>query len=386
MASGPFVLDQGRADPRLADLLAGYPAGLFDDRLYQSITWANDYTAGLVAATLADLGIADVPTDLDAAAACCRHRGFAGRFAPTLAWMGRFRQGAGSIERPPLDRLRAAGVAIDCGNSRSAALLEAAAAAHPPVARGEATGEDLLLGPATVPLWLDYFDNANPLYAANNRVAAIAARDRLAGRGNLRILELGAGAGSATEALLEELDARGGGGGIERYVVTEPSAFFRRRGQRRLAVRWPVLTFKSLDIDRPWSDQGLSDCRFDLVFAVNVLHVATDLAFTLAEIKASLDPGGWLVAGECLRPFAAHPVWIEYIFRLLESFNRQHPAEEGMTDIGFLTAEAWSLLVQRAGFADIQIVPDHRRIRTILPQFLVGAVCAQGSPAIEGGL
>ena len=70
------------------------------------------------------------------------------------------------------------------------------------VATGEKSGDHNLLGPQGVPLWLNYFNNDNLTYAVNNWVGAAAAADRLSSRPTLRVLEIGAGTGSATEILL----------------------------------------------------------------------------------------------------------------------------------------------------------------------------------------
>ncbi len=247
------------------------------------------------------------------------------------------------------------------------------------LARGETDSRDALLGSGEIGLWLDYFANNNPLYAANNRVSAFAAADRLSELDELSILELGAGAGSGTEALLAEFGDRGWTRRVTRYVVSEPSAFFRRLGKRRLAMRAErsVLSFKSLDIDRSWADQGVAGASFDLVFAVNVLHVARDLIFSLREARRHLRPGGWLVAGECLRPFPGYPVYIEFVFRLLDSFLDVRTLPEIRPEAGFLTPEAWQRALSIAGFAEIEIVPDHGRIREIEPRFFLGALCAR---------
>src|SRR6266581_2230599 len=100
------------------------------------------------------------------------------------------------------------------------------------VAHGEQTGDHSLFGPEGVSLWLNYFNNNNLTYAVNNWVSAIDAADRISTGPRLRILEVGAGAGSASETLLRCLDDRGLLPQIERYIVTEPNAFFRRRAQR----------------------------------------------------------------------------------------------------------------------------------------------------------
>jgi len=47
---------------------------------------------------------------------------------------------------------------------------------------------------------------------------------------------------------------------------------------------------------------------------------------------------------------------------------------------GFLTPEQWQGAMHAAGFIDVQIFPDIRRLRTEFPDFCVAAVSA-GRPA-----
>lgn len=382
-------------DPRLAPLLAAFPDGLFNDQLWQSFAWADRYVDALVLDVLANLGLMAHLESWQSAAELCASGGLVADFAPRATWLLDRLAVAGllSIEgkrekpryrliiAPPsmdIASLRAAGLAIDAGNAATAALLEAAGAAWLQLARDGTSGEDALLGAGDIGLWLDYFANSNTLYAANNRLSAIAAIDHLARATELSILELGAGAGSGTEALLEEIADRGWTDRLARYVVSEPSAFFRRRGQRRLSRRpeRPVLNFGDLDIDRPWVEQGMSGA-FDLIFAVNVLHVADDLVFSLREARSHLREGGWLVAGECLRPVPEYPVYIEFVFRLFDDFVQVQLVPELRPEPGFLTPEAWQQALFSAGFTKVEVVPDHGRIREIEPRFSLGALCAR---------
>jgi SAM-dependent methyltransferase len=235
------------------------------------------------------------------------------------------------------------------------------------------------LAPEHINLWLAYFNNGHPLYALNNRVSAIAAAERLAGERPLRILEIGAGAGSGTECLLHELACCGLLDHAERFLVTEPSAFLRRRGARSLSASYPdvPLEFAALDIDESWATQGAPRGAFDLVFGVNVLHVATDLPFTLSEVRAALAPGGWLVAGECLRPYPHYPIYIELVFQILDSFVDVVTDPELRPRPGFLTPEEWRRLLVQAGFGRIELSPDHIATREIYPKLFVGALCAR---------
>ncbi|MFO1429417.1 MAG: class I SAM-dependent methyltransferase [Candidatus Competibacteraceae bacterium] len=382
-------------DSRLAELLADYPGTLFSPTLYRSIELVERYSLDLAIAIIDRLGVATELEDWRSAAGICRRLNFDPLFQRPLAWLlerlafahllatrqeegGCCYRRANSWYRPELERLRDIGLAIDPANAATLDLLDAAAAAYPAVARG-GSGEEALLGSGNMALWLAYFHNANPLYAVNNWVSAIAAARRLVEKSRLRILEVGAGAGSGTEALLRTLNERCPDCRIERYLVTEPSPFLRRRAERLLTAEYRALPLKfaPLDMNQSWTDQGVAGGSFDLIYAVNTLHVAADLPFSLRQMQASLAEDGCLVVGECLRPFPEQPVYIELVFQLLASFTRVTTDPIRRPNPGFLTAEQWRRLLLEAGFNPVEVTPDQERIREIYPRLFVGAVCGR---------
>ena len=282
---------------------------------------------------------------------------------------------------PDLKHFRALGLNIDPANAATLDLLDHAASLYPAVARGGQGGDHNLLGPQGVPLWLNYFHNDNSTYAVNNWVGAMLAADRLATRPTLRILELGAGTGSASEILLQLLTERGLLPRVERYVVTEPNAYFRRCSQRKLTARHPDLPLEwaPLDVDLPWNTQGITSGEFDLVYAVNVMHISKNLLFSLNEARSALAPGGWLVIGECVRLYDHQPIYPELMFQILESFTNVEIDPEVRPNPGFLTAEQWRRAFSRTGFNHTKIAPDIDRIREIYPHFFTCAISGQNT-------
>lgn len=251
-------------------------------------------------------------------------------------------------------------------------LVDAAATAYPRVLGGETTGEEALL--ARLALWLAYFSNRHGYYALNNHVAARAAAKRL-GAG-AHVLELGAGLGSATEALLARCD---GGAALATYAVTEPQPFFRRRATRTLTADFPSapLAFDDLDLNQPWAAQGIAPGSRTLVWGVNVFHLAVDLDVVLAEAHAALAPGGWLVVGEGMRPAPGVPVGAELPFQLLSAWRAVRLDPVARPEPGFLTAAHWATALARAGFADVALEPDVATLAALQPNFYAAAVCGR---------
>jgi SAM-dependent methyltransferase len=166
---------------------------------------------------------------------------------------------------------------------------------------------------------------------------------------------------------------------VERYLVTEPNAFFLRCGQRKLARQYPNLSLEwaALNLDLPWSTQGINPGEFDLVYAVNVMHISRNLLFSLNEARSALASDGWLVIGECLRPYFNQPIYPELMFQILESFTNVQTDPEVRPNPGFLTAEQWRCAFTRAGFQRVEVAPDIDRIREIYRHFFTGAICGQ---------
>ncbi len=257
-------------------------------------------------------------------------------------------------------------------------LAETAAREYPAFLRGERSGEEILFAPARLPLWTGYFSNDNPLYAVNNRVGAIALEAWLPA-GEIRILELGGGLGSGAAAALERLAAAGGASTVRAYRFTELVPAFLRRAQRHLLDRLAGVTdlsFATLDMNRPFGEQGAGEASVAVVYAVNTLHVAHDLAFTLAEVRRVLEPGGRLVVSECVRPVAGQTIYPEFVFNLLETFRAPRLEPGWRPNGGFLTPGQWTAALETAGFADVRVLPDIARVREVFPTFYAAALGA----------
>ena len=257
-------------------------------------------------------------------------------------------------------------------------LAEAVAQDYPAFLRGEAVGEEVLFSPRRLRLWIDYFSNANALYAISNYVGAVAVAAWLPRAGGV-ILEVGGGLASGALAVLDRLEAAGRLGEIGEYRFTELVPAFLRRGQQTLQARYanPVwLRFGALDMNRPFAEQGVRPASVSVVYAVNALHVAHDFDFTLGEVIRALEPGGRLIVSECVRPHAWQTIYAEFIFNLMETFRapRLHPVYRPAG--GFLTAEQWRGAIEAAGFADVRFLPDILRVRERVPDFYVAAIGA----------
>ena len=376
------VIPAGDTADRRPEVLPPGVLELFDDRFVRSWDLYEEYTHRQAAQVARDLGLRhgdsrrpeelarDLGLDID-------------RTRPVLEWIvamlsddddGITIDGVGDPEA-----VRSRQSAHDPNAAPSYDLAGHAAAACAAVLRGETTGEEVLLAPDRVGAWGAYFSNRNPLYAINNRVGALGCLE-WAPSGPLRVLELGGGLGSGAEALLEALADHGRLADVASYRFTDLSVPFVRRGIRGLQAQWGDrvrLMGGRLDVDRPFADQGVEAGSVDLLFAVNTLHVAHDLAATLREVHRALAPGGALVLGECVRPFAGQPVAPELIFNLLDSFRAPKLDPEWRPNGGFLTADQWAAGFRSVGLEPLGTLPNMHRVREHYPSFVVAAVGAR---------
>jgi len=384
------------SDPRLAEYLKDYPSPVFSEQLYQSIELLERYSVEMAIDLAHRLNVVDHLSQWRSVDDLCRLLSFQPSFKFALQWIlerlaeidcveartdgnTRLYRLQHTLRKPSLENLRAAALKIDPANAATLDLLDHAASLYPAVAIGEQSGDRNLLGPQGVPLWLNYFHNDNLSYAVNNWVGAALAAERVSNQRALRILEVGAGPGSGSEILLRLFDERGLLPRVERYLITEPNAFFLRCGQRKLARQYPDLPLEwgALNLDLPWNTQGITPGQFDLIYAVNVMHISKDLLFSLNEARSALASDGWLVIGECLRPYFNQPIYPELMFQILESFTNVRTDPEIRPNPGFLTAEHWRRAFTRAGFQCAEVAPNIDRIREIYPHFFTGAVCGQ---------
>jgi SAM-dependent methyltransferase len=389
----PLISKRSGTDRR-ADLLPPELLPLFGDGFVGSWDLLGEYVARLACTILRTTGLdrefdqettvsdAIARAGLDASVAAVPTRWL----AETLAGRGWMAKVAAEGEETayrlpkPFTALDAAQVEVaqeahDATCLPSYTIAAMAAEHYPAVLRGETTGEQALFGPEGISAWVKYFSNANPLYAISNRVGAIAVEQAWAGDG--AILELGGGLGSGAQALLEQLQQSGRK--IARYRFTEVSALFMKRAERVLS-RWREacgIDFTPLDIDHPFAEAGVMPGEHAVVYAVNVLHVARDLAATLREVRTSLKPHGALVISECVRPFAGVPLPVELAFNLLKSFREPLLVPAWRPNGGFLTPEQWTLALQSNGFTDVRVFPDIAAIRDDYPTFAVAAIVAR---------
>ncbi|WP_143663310.1 methyltransferase, partial [Streptomyces bobili] len=162
----------------------------------------------------------------------------------------------------------------------------------------------------------------------------------------VRILEIGAGTGGTTAAVLDALAPYGDG--IE-YVFTDVSAAFVRKARNRFGAQYPFARFEVLDIEADPAGQGLTPGALDVVLATNVLHATRRLSDTLTRAKRLLRRGGALLLVEGTR--ARHQLAL--VFGLTAGWWLFSDPDQRMLRSPLASERQWRDALAACGFTDI---------------------------------
>lgn len=159
---------------------------------------------------------------------------------------------------------------------------------------------------------------------------------------NLRILEIGGGTGIATVELLPVLASR-----QTSYTFTDLGSFFVNEARKKFRS-YPFVQYGLLDIECPPQEQGYESHSFDVVVAVNVLHVTRNISEALDHVRSLLTPGGFLLLWEITEPKPELDMIDGLLMNPIED-------EKGSRNMGnpFLSKEQWQEALKLHGFAKV---------------------------------
>ncbi|MDE2945317.1 MAG: SDR family NAD(P)-dependent oxidoreductase [Gemmatimonadota bacterium] len=249
-----------------------------------------------------------LPRDLDEFAT-----GMAGRYAHGVTEVGLFRRSGEALA----DALR--------GEADPLTLL---------FSSGEPTAADLYL--------------KAPVARAANEMLAEAVRAQVAalpdGR-RLRVIEVGAGTGSATASVLPELPE-----GRFDYVYTDISAGFFAEAEARFGDGGGCIEYRPLDVEKDPIAQGFDAHGYDLMIASNVLHATRYLEETLGHCRDLMAPSGQLVALENLTGLG----WMDLTFGQLDGWWRF--ADDYRPHHALAGPGVWRQALGDAGFEAVEVL------------------------------
>ena len=225
-------------------------------------------------------------------------------------------------------------------------LFRRCGAGLPDVLRGRADPLTLLFS-SGYPTPADLYLKA-PIALAANRLLRDAVRALLAGLPGgrrLRVIEVGAGTGSATASVLPELPE----GGFD-YMYTDISAGFFAEAESRFGDAGGCIEYRPLDIEKDPVAQGFDAHAYDLIIASNVLHATRYLDETLGHCLTLLAPSGQMVALENLRGQG----WMDLTFGQLDGWWRF--ADDYRPHHALASPDVWRRALGDAGFEAAEVL------------------------------
>ncbi|KAI5786964.1 hypothetical protein DFH27DRAFT_518306 [Peziza echinospora] len=168
----------------------------------------------------------------------------------------------------------------------------------------------------------------------------------------MKVLEIGAGTGGATQIMLDAL------GGRERlfrrygeYVFTDVSKGFLGSAGERFreygGVRYGVL-----DVEVDPEEQGFEVGGYDLVVSSNCLHATSNINNTIANVRKLLKPDGYLLILEVTEDTFSGSL----LYGALPSYWCS--IQDGRIDHPFLSKAKWHTVFMNNGFSGLDIALD----------------------------
>lgn len=165
---------------------------------------------------------------------------------------------------------------------------------------------------------------------------------------HLRILEIGAGTGGTTAAILEYLKGANDRFMFGQYCYTDISAAM-FIGPKERFRHVPNMEFAVLDITKDPAEQGFgAERKFDLVIATNVLHATPSIQASLANVRKLLASDGRLFLTE-LTPVTQ---LVSYIFGLFPGW--WDGEADGRVDEPYISPDRWEKELTAAGFDGLE--------------------------------
>jgi ubiquinone/menaquinone biosynthesis C-methylase UbiE len=172
-----------------------------------------------------------------------------------------------------------------------------------------------------------------------------------------KVLEIGAGTGGATTAVLEGFGIRGDGTGsiLGHYTFTDILPGFFEAARSKFAAWSSLMDFKKLDIEVNPLEQGFTNGTYDLIMAASCLNCTKNLNTTMLHVRQLLRPGGTLLLIEA----TADRLESQLISGTLPGWWLAEEPERQMSPNAPL--KMWEQVLRETGFTGLDFnVPDYQ--------------------------
>ena len=196
---------------------------------------------------------------------------------------------------------------------------------------------------------------------------------------DLYILEVGAGTGSSTAAVVDSLSSIATEGqittsSINTYTFTDISSAFFEKAKEKFKQYRDIMEFKTLDAEKDVVKQGFKLATYDFIVAGNVVHATADLRRTLGNLRQLLKPGGKLILHEGVR---------QDLFWSPLAFGQLHGWWLGVEPIRqwspWITVTQWDTVLKDSGFTGIDLNLQDRQDSDLHTQSLMIATAVEST-------
>ena len=163
----------------------------------------------------------------------------------------------------------------------------------------------------------------------------------------IRVLEIGAGTGGMTQAILPILPSE-----RTEYVFTDLSHMFLLKAQQRFA-KFPFVQYKIMDIEQNPEEQGFDLNTFDIIIASDVIHATRNLSVSLGHAQQLLASEGVLVMLEVTNS----PVYLDFIFGMTEGWWLYEDLDI-RTEHATMSSDKWKAVLESNGYSDVACYSD----------------------------
>ncbi|MGK7914023.1 MAG: SDR family NAD(P)-dependent oxidoreductase [Prochloraceae cyanobacterium] len=165
----------------------------------------------------------------------------------------------------------------------------------------------------------------------------------------INILEIGAGTGGTTQALLPLLSSSNAS-----YTFTDVSPLFLQKAQQEFS-QYNFINYKILDIEQDLIQQGYELSSYDLIIAANVVHATKNISKVLNNLNSLLATSGQLWLLEITQNSLYFELSFGLVLQELDDLDLRQ-------NTPFLSSSQWQDLLQAHGFIRTASFPQIEEI------------------------
>lgn len=170
----------------------------------------------------------------------------------------------------------------------------------------------------------------------------------------IQILEVGAGTGGCTAAILDELaicsNGETGRPRIGKYTYTDISPSFFDSASQRFHKYTDQMDFRVFDMEKDPLSQGYDLNSYDVIVAHAAVHATSNIESSLRHLQSLLKPNGKIVISE---PCNLNRARVPFVFGLLPGWWLG--TEEYRFWTPLLSEERWDYEFRKAGFGGTEL-------------------------------